>query len=284
MNDFTFDFTSSNDQNYENEGNSSLFDVDGDHCALEVQWTETDRINTLKTLAKVEHAFGTYLLTTLSSTALENYLMCEKESVQDSCNVIKAISVHSDLVAGQYEGGLKVWECSIDLCEYFLACGLPVKGCNVLDLGCGAGLSGIMAAKMGASAVHFQDFNKEVIQNFTMVNVKLNKIDESVLTFFSGDWGNFATLAEASGYRYDLILTSETIYNVKSYSKLLKVFTKLLSDTGVILIAAKMEYFGVGGSIHSFTDYLKSNSHFKVGIARQIETGVPRVILKVTRS
>ena len=34
--------------------------------------------------------------------------------------------------------------------------------------------------------------------------------------------------------RYDLILTSETIYNVKSYPKLLRVFSLLLEETGVV--------------------------------------------------
>ena len=55
----------------------------------------------------------------------------------------------TDLVAGEYEGGLKLWECSLDLVEYihdrqqdntsFLA------NKRVLELGCGHALPGMWA-------------------------------------------------------------------------------------------------------------------------------------------
>ena len=54
-----------------------------------------------------------------------------------------------------YEGGLKIWECSIDLAS-FVASDVNVKNCNVIELGCGAGLPGIVAALNGASRTDFQ--------------------------------------------------------------------------------------------------------------------------------
>lgn len=63
-----------------------------------------------------------------------------------------------------YSGGGKIWECTQDLGDYFMR---PIdKGdslfklsCDkyVLDLGCGAGLLGILALKAGAF-VHFSDY------------------------------------------------------------------------------------------------------------------------------
>jgi hypothetical protein len=49
------------------------------------------------------------------------------------------VPLNSDLVSGVYEGGLKVWECSIDICNYLCK---PehrefLKGKRVLELGCG---------------------------------------------------------------------------------------------------------------------------------------------------
>lgn len=60
-------------------------------------------------------------------------------------------------------GGAKVWECTQDL-GLFLANTVDEKNLlsdfaekRVLDLGCGAGILGILALKAG-STVHFQDY------------------------------------------------------------------------------------------------------------------------------
>ena len=58
-------------------------------------------------------------------------------------------------MTGVYEGGLKIWECSIDLAS-FVASGIDVKSLNVLELGCGAGLPGIVAGQLGATRTDFQ--------------------------------------------------------------------------------------------------------------------------------
>ena len=55
-------------------------------------------------------------------------------------------------------GGLKVWECSIDLVEYLSNYKDCLTGLRVLELGCGAGLPGIWAYKHGADHVTFQDY------------------------------------------------------------------------------------------------------------------------------
>lgn len=41
----------------------------------------------------------------------------------------------SDLVAGVYEGGFKVWECAIDLIQYLSQNSIDLSGKKVLDLG-----------------------------------------------------------------------------------------------------------------------------------------------------
>ncbi|BBN67794.1 Putative methyltransferase family protein [Prunus dulcis] len=72
--------------------------------------------------------------------------------------------------------------------------------CRV-PLGCGHGLPGIFACLEGAAAIHFQDFNMEVLQCLTIPNVNSNvpsfqrpalqvtKCDEGTeIHFFAGDW------------------------------------------------------------------------------------------------
>jgi len=66
----------------------------------------------------------------------------------------------SDLVSGVYEGGLKIWECSIDLVHFICKHPDTFAGKNVLELGCGQGLPGIAALLYGQAAhVTFADYN-----------------------------------------------------------------------------------------------------------------------------
>ncbi|KAK7473985.1 hypothetical protein BaRGS_00034754 [Batillaria attramentaria] len=214
----------------------------GAPAAVEVEWIPVTQIkdvtNASETVA--DYNFGCYCLQTVSATSVEKQLLQEKSKWTDV--VVSAVSSHSDLVAGQYEGGLKIWECSVDLCHYMADSDVLGAGSRVLELGCGGALPGILAAKMGASSVHFQDFNKEVLELYTMPNIHLNNLDRSTCTFFSGDWGSFVSLALHRKHVYDVILTSETIYSVASYPKLHNVFTSLLASSGTVYPYPESEF------------------------------------------
>lgn len=204
---------------------------------------------------------------------------------------------HSDLVPGVYEGGMKVWECAFDLVGYLTDSGVQFSGLGVLELGCGAGLPGILALLSGAKDVHFQDYNPEIINCITVPTVLLNTgkcrgnetgpVDSlaSKCRFFSGDWNEFANLAAISGPEctpYDIILTSETIYSPSSQPKLLSCLKKLLHPvTGVVFLAAKSYYFGVGGSVQQFMELVASDGYFDVYTCRTFDGGIPRKILRL---
>ena len=49
------------------------------------------------------------------------------------------------------QGGLKIWECSEDLARYLHDTDLQLRDKSVLELGCGAGLPGLLALTKGAS-------------------------------------------------------------------------------------------------------------------------------------
>lgn len=185
---------------------------------------------------------------------------------------------NSDLIPGTYEGGFKLWECTLDLLKYLSKNSIFYNGKSVLDLGCGTGLLGIYTLIAGAQNVDFQDFNKEVLTNTTMSNVLLNcKEKMNVCKYFSGDWKSFAEFNENT---YDLILTSETIYNVNNYLKLIKLFEKKLKPSGRILLIAKNYYFGVGGSITEFLNFLKS-SKMSSDVVWTSTDGVKKTLLNI---
>ena len=222
-----------------------------------------------------------------------------------------ADSAHSDLIPGIYEGGMKIWECTHDLIDYLSTDStISLYGSRVLELGCGMGLPGIFALMSGAECVHFQDYNREVLNCMTIPSVlasvklgrpKLNmgqttftgpatiKMDEdqnmdsyiSKTKFYYGDWEEFAMGYNNSGeLPYDIILTSETIYSISSQPKLLQALKELTNQSrGVVVMAAKTHYFGVGGSVHMFQDLVSRDGHFDMTVTRTIATNVPRKIL-----
>ena len=202
-----------------------------------------------------------------------------------------ANSAHSDLIPGVYEGGMTVWDCARDLVDYLVAGPIPIQGLRVLELGCGVGLPGILSLLRHAKCVHFQDFNQEVLSCLTIPSVMASltqpvepESDSATLSrtrFFYGDWAKFTAKHKQAGESpYDIILTSETIYSLDSQPKLLQAL-KLLAhpSTGIVLVAAKTHYFGVGGSVEGFEEMVAEDGHFEVFTGRVIEASVPRKIL-----
>jgi len=87
---------------------------------------------------------------------------------------------NSDVVKKVYEGGFKLWECSVDLIRFLMEHEAQagqirlnskqhwqhkladLSGKYVADLGCGQGLPGVFCLTKGAAHVTMQDYNKEV--------------------------------------------------------------------------------------------------------------------------
>lgn len=211
------------------------------------------------------------------------------QGMQSNCgphqDIKEALSSHSDLVPCVYEGGLKVWECSLDLTCYLsdeLGNG-SLYGRSVLELGCGAGLPGIYAMMKGAT-VDFQDYNEEVIRLLTIPNVRLNTSQESITErcrFFGGDWSLVEEVLAGEGRRYDVILTSETIYSLDSQPRLYSIIKRLLKPSGNIYLAAKTHYFGVGGGTRQFEDFVREKGEFSIKPCKVISQGVQREILRM---
>ena len=196
-------------------------------------------------------------------------------------------SHHSDLIPSVYEGGLKVWECTFDLIKYLFHSSTKFSGMKVLELGCGSGLPAIFSLMMQAKVIHFHDYNAEVLNYITIPNVILNtrptdaEIKEKC-KFYSGDWNHMPTLLGDSE-KYDVILTSETIYSLQSQPKLLTALKKYSRPgSGIVFVAAKSFYFGVGGSVNSFQELVVKDGTFDVSKCATIEASVPRVILKLS--
>ena len=226
-------------------------------------------------------------LTLLFSKWKELHIGCPSHTYQYLKDVdtssMKEVVMKSDLVPDVYEGGFEVWECTIDLLNFLHGNDDVVKSSSsVLDLGCGSGLLGICAKLMVPDGtVHFQDYNKEVISNFTVKNYHKNcgGHGNHHVQFLAGDWSKLSGKLT----KYDLILSAETIYCIKSQEKVLTVLKDHLTDDGVAYFASKRHYFGVGGGLIDFQNLVKTSVSLKCEVVWSCETGLFRDILKVSR-
>ena len=212
------------------------------------------------------------------------------EETKDESTIVES---STDLVTGVYEGGFKIWECTYDLLSYLseLANSKSLNSTCVLDLGCGSGVLGIYCAIHGAKQVTFQDYNAEVVKGVTIPNYIENIHKQSDISctpfFFSGPWDTFQKCASNHEKCYDLIVTSETIYNTQHYSTLLEIFDFFLSSKGKVLLAAKVNYFGVGGGLRQFEKAISGNTKtfckWSYSTVKIEEDNVKREILEIKR-
>ena len=196
------------------------------------------------------------------------------------------LNENSDLVKNVYEGGLKIWECSQDLVTYLSQSSLKLQNLKILELGCGAALPSLYCLKQNPKSLDLQDFNPEVIDFITKPNFDLNmdKNCECEINLYSGDWADFLEKAKLKNVKYDLILTSETIYDENNYGKLIKIFQDLLSENGSVLLAAKIHYFGVGGSLRAFEKSLEQNGDWNYKTVFENCDSVNREIIQIQRN
>ncbi|KAF9990305.1 hypothetical protein BGZ75_002619 [Mortierella antarctica] len=270
-----------------------------------------------------------------------------------------ALAGTSDLVKGVYEGGLKTWECALDLVAYLAEQKESFDGKRVLELGCGSALPGIYVLTQSDSVkVDLQDYNDQVLKLVTLPNVLLNthvrpdqqpveeeedEKEEEIETdqtdkaegegedddedeededeepeadpadgdfqgveldlpdseeerlqllskvakqskFFMGDWSGLVELMafKDDADKYDMILTSETIYAEESHPKLYATIKNSLKLGGKALVAAKTFYFGVGGDILSFRRLIEKDGVFNVKVVFSAQAFVRREILELT--
>jgi len=299
----------------------------------------------------------------------------EKTEQEPELEDLAFVEAPSDLIPGVYEGGLKTWECSIDLASQLheicrSTSANSSRGKRILELGCGTAVPSISILREiftlpptsnRRTAIHLQDYNELVFRLAVLPNIILawymspaayafrenadqvkspNGEDDDAfppadpnqpgdlpitssltaafltsleqygidLRFFYGSWESFDL--DAAGGKYDIVLTSETIYRIESLPSLLDLMwracttgSKSLEDLAnrlditsersegveyLCIVAAKLVYFGVGGGVTEFIDAVENARGTRCGRhSGTVDTiwkrdeGVKRVIMKV---
>lgn len=121
----------------------------------------------------------------------------------------------------------EVWPAALALASYLS--GQDLHGQKVLELGCGLGLPGLVAALRGA-IVTFNDYHPEALELVGHNARRLGLVER--VRFHQGDWRCF-TLEE----RFDLVLASDVMYDPKLNPFLLRLFNDHVAPGGRLVVS-----------------------------------------------
>ncbi|KIY68478.1 hypothetical protein CYLTODRAFT_351269 [Cylindrobasidium torrendii FP15055 ss-10] len=260
----------------------------------------------------------------------------EDDSQKDAgAGSLEFLDAPSDLVHGVYEGGLKTWECSLDLVDYLTAEALQqnLRGKRILEVGCGTSVPSLyILGKLFSepstdlhTELHLQDYNTSVFELITFPNIiiawymspaskefrettsVIEDIDSELppadnsepadipvtpalkaafleslkthsisLKFIAGGWSSFTVEKP-----YHVVLSSETIYHPESLPFLVKLLGAATAPSTTCLVAAKVLYFGVGGSVTAFCEAVTAAGG-QVKTVWEKTSGVGRKILQLS--
>ncbi|MCF8146579.1 MAG: methyltransferase [Deltaproteobacteria bacterium] len=125
----------------------------------------------------------------------------------------------------------KIWEASIVLADHLAA--MPVDPeRRFLEIGCGVGVVGIVAAAFG-HRITITEYNSDAL-DFARANVHANLSgeDAAAIEVARLDW----TRPQLDG-RFDFVVGSEVIYKETDFQAILKLFETCLRPSGEIILA-----------------------------------------------
>ncbi|CAN8245452.1 unnamed protein product [Cochlearia groenlandica] len=124
------------------------------------------------------------------------------------------------------EYGLFVWPCSVILAEYVWQQRSRFHGSDIIELGAGTSLPGLVAAKVGANVTLTDDASKtEVLTNMRGV-CELNKLTCNVMGLTWGVWD-----ASIFDLRPNIILGADVLYDSSAFDDLFATVSFLLQSS-----------------------------------------------------
>lgn len=121
-----------------------------------------------------------------------------------------------------------LWESAIGLARHVSALDDRISGQQILEIGCGYGLSGIIASQMGANVV-FSDFEYDALL-FANHNARQNGI--VVADYVQMDWNTPCFQCQ-----FDVILASDVIYEEQNWKAVVDLLKNYLKPDGVVLLS-----------------------------------------------
>ncbi|MEP6754559.1 MAG: methyltransferase domain-containing protein [Chthonomonadales bacterium] len=139
--------------------------------------------------------------------------------------MIASVTTNEELDRFPY--GMALWPSAIGLAEYIAEQRELVTGRQILELGCGAGLSGIVAASAGGDVTQ-TDYLSDILTLATNNGIS-NGIQTRIETL---DWTQGFT-----GEPFDLVIGADVLYERPLHHHLFTLFPKLIKPGGEIWIS-----------------------------------------------
>jgi predicted nicotinamide N-methyase len=195
-------------------------------------------------------------------------------AVRDTNNLLDRIDVDEFNTDERLPYWAEIWPSSIALSEYL--CSKGFYGKSVLELGCGVGVVGIVAALEGAK-VMMTDYEEDALK-FTRMNIEKNFTQEmldSLVEVMYLDWRT-PTLSE----KFDLIVGSDLIYEERNHEPILNLIKQYLREDGEAILTdpnrSTLEKFLMSADQFSFK---MSRSESQVQFNAKV-TNVATIVLK----
>ncbi len=150
------------------------------------------------------------------------------QCVKDPDILLEAISAVAFEVDERLPYWADIWPSAYALSEYILENQAFFRGKNILEIGCGLGLVGIVATAIGGKVL-FTDHDDNAL-NFTRINFKRNF--KRSATVEKMDWRD-----PGEDQKYDIILAADVLYEKRWIKPVVTVIEKKLETGGTAFIA-----------------------------------------------
>lgn len=122
-----------------------------------------------------------------------------------------------------------LWESSIGLAQHVDTLGAQLKKAQTLEIGCGFGLTGIVACRVGARVV-FTDAERDALR-FAQHNAAQNGVEENA-DFVQMDWNT-----PCFNRKFHCILAADVIYEEHHWQPILTLLQEYLMPNGIALFS-----------------------------------------------
>ncbi len=122
-----------------------------------------------------------------------------------------------------------LWEASLGLAQHIEKIGMSLKSAQVLEIGCGFGLTGIVACQLGARAV-FIDVEQDAL-HFARHNAGQNGVSKRA-EFVQMDWRD-----PCFNCQFSYILAADVVYEESHWLPILTLLQAYLAPNGIALFS-----------------------------------------------